>query len=243
MKTQLLSPLALCLAALLVSGSPALRAQDAEKAPEKPATEEPKPEPEQDPAKKPIPETDATEEDAEGEPEEAQPTPEELEEQMKEAEKEEKAVVDRMMKVFTPLEGAWTGKESLKYNDERFRDKSWKDEWSGKFTFGGRYFEMDGQTEGDNQSAYRWVCTFDISVQRYRAWYFGDNAQNQYLGTLSADGSHVIWRTRSRETGSESEFTMKAEGNRVKCEGKDKLAGGKLFSTQSSEYTRKRVEL
>jgi hypothetical protein len=48
---------------------------------------------------------------------------------------------------------------------------------------------------------------------------------------------------KSEINGSQSRFTMKAEGNRVKCHGTDVLADGTLFSTQTSEYTRKRVEL
>ena len=52
-----------------------------------------------------------------------------------------------------------------------------------------------------------------------------------------------IWTVKSEINGAESRFTMKAEGNRVKCHGTDTLVDGTLFSTQTSEYTRKRVEL
>ncbi len=183
----------------------------------------------------------AEEESAE---ESAPMTPEQFEAQMKKEREEEKASVDKMMKVFSSLEGAWTGRESLTYEENRLPAKSWKDEWEGKFTFGGRYFEMTGQTSGDDlNSAYKWVCTYDASLQRYRAWYFGDNAQNEYGGKLSQDGKYVIWTIKNTSNGSESRFTMKAEDNRVKCHGTDTLADGSLFSTQTSEYTRKRVEL
>ena len=171
-------------------------------------------------------------------------SPEELEQRYKAEQAAEKVTIDKMMQVFKALEGAWTGKETLKYEEDRLPEKTWKDEWEGKYTFGGRYFEMLGQTEGEDlNSAYKWICTYDVALQRYRAWYFGDNSQNEYSGKLSPDGKHVIWSIKNQLNGAETRFTMKAEGNRVKCHGTDTLADGTLFSTQSSEYTRKRVEL
>ncbi len=171
-------------------------------------------------------------------------SPEQLEERLRQQQEAEKAIVAKMMKVFAALEGAWTGQESLRYEEDRLPEKSWKDEWEGKFTMGGRYFEMAGQTKGeDMNSAYKWICTYDAAQERYRAWYFGDNSHNEYVGSLSQDGRHVIWSVESPLNGSKTRFTMKAEGNRVKCHGTDTLADGSLFSTQSSEYTRKRVEL
>ena len=186
-----------------------------------------------------------TEETTPDSPEEAAPpTPQELQERFKKEREMETAQIEKMMKVFKVLEGAWTGKETLTYEENRLPEKTWKDEWEGKFTFGGRYFEMLGQTAGeDMNSAYKWICTYDVAQQRYRAWYFGDNAMNEYSGALAKDGTHVVWSIKSELNGSESKFTMKAEGNRVKCHGTDTLADGSLFSTQTSEYTKKRVEL
>ena len=220
MKLKLLPALTCFTACLLFAAPPVVWAQDAKDAkPEAPAEEESEENP-------------------------GQPSPEELERLLKKEQEAEKAMVDKMMKVFTSLEGAWTGKESLRYEEDRLPAKTWKDEWEGKFTFGGRYFEMAGQTSGEDlNSAYKWVCTYDVAEQRYRAWYFGDNSQNEYTGKLSQDGKHVIWSIKNTLNGSESRFTMKAEGNRVKCHGTDTLADGTLFSTQTSEYTRKRVEL
>lgn len=220
MKIKLLPAFTYFTACLLFAAPPVLWGQEGKDAkPEAPAEEEV----EEDPG---------------------QLSPEELELRLKKEQEAEKAMVDKMMKVFTSLEGAWTGKESLRYEEDRLPAKTWKDEWEGKFTFGGRYFEMAGQTSGgDLNSAYKWVCTYDVAEQRYRAWYFGDNSQNEYTGKLSQDGKHVIWSIKNTLNGSESRFTMKADGNRVKCHGTDTLADGTLFSTQTSEYTRKRVEL
>jgi hypothetical protein len=171
------------------------------------------------------------------------PSAEELEERLKEEAAQEKEQIDRMMKVFTTLEGSWTGRENLRYEEDVLPAKSWKDEWEGKFTYGGRYFEMLGQASGEDlNSAYKWICTWDVAQQRYRAWYFGDTSHNEYAGKLSADGTHVIWSIKS-PNGATSRFTMKAEGSRVKCHGTDVLADGSLYSTHTSEYTRKRVEL
>jgi len=179
-----------------------------------------------------------------GEPEQPKLSPEQLQERFKKEAELEKLEVSKMMKVFSSLEGAWTGSESLLYEENRLPEKNWKDEWEGKYTMGGRYFEMTGQTSGeDMNSAYKWICTWDASQKRYRAWYFGDNSQNEYSGKLSQDGKFVTWAVKSEINGSQSRFTMKAEGNRVKCHGTDVLADGTLFSTQTSEYTRKRVEL
>lgn len=233
MKTQVFSRITLCLVlALACGGASPLRAQEETPAPDKPETEESR-----------GPESGDGKEggDAEGE-DQPELTPEEIEERLKKAEEREKELVRKMMRVFLPLEGEWIGKEELKFEDKRFKDKTWKDEWKGYFTMNGRYFEMEGKTSEGNESAYRWICTYDPSVERYRAWYFGDNATNQYIGTLSEDGTHVVWRSRG-ESGSISEFTMKAVGNRVRCHGTDRLANRKLFSTQSSEYTRKSVDI
>lgn len=210
-----------CLTAvLLAAAAPRLHAQDKEKPDAAPPEEEP------------------------AEPQEReQLSPEELQQRLKADAELEKAEVAKMMKVFTTLEGSWTGRETLRYEENRLPEKSWKDEWEGKFTMGGRYFEMNGQTSGDDlNSAYRWICTYDVERQGYRAWYFGDNSQNEYTGKLSSDGKFVIWSIRSAN-GSESRFSMKADGNKVKCHGTDTLVDGSLFSTQSSDYTRKRVEL
>ena len=219
MKLKVCPPFTFFTALLLCAAPPLLRADQQEPPANEPAGEEP------------------------ADPQE-QLSPQQLEERFKKEQEMEKAQVAKMMKVFAPLEGAWTGRESLRYEEDRLPEKTWKDEWEGKFTMGGRYFEMAGQTTGEElNSAYKWICTYDVAQQRYRAWYFGDNSQNEYSGALSEDGRHVIWSVKSLLNGSQSRFTMKADGNRVKCHGTDTLMDGTLFSTQSSEYTRKRVEL
>ena len=225
MKTVLFRPFALLLSAGLLVSVPALRAQD-----EKPAKPEAEESSEEEPAEE------------EGVPEEFDA--EEFKQQMEEQEKEEKEAVAKMMKVFKPLEAEWTGTEKIEHEDEPLKalDKTWKDEWKGFYTFGGRYFEMTGQASGDNASTYRWICTWDTSAEVYRAWYFGDNAHNQYVGQLSDDGKHVVWKTRG-QNGSTSQFEMVADGDRVKCNGTDRAPGGRPFSKQSSSYTRKKLEL
>jgi hypothetical protein len=224
MKRLLLRPFALVLGVVLAAAAPCVIAQDDSKP--GPAEQE-KEEPEAEEA--PVPE----EFDAE-----------EFKEQLKEQEEEEKAQVATMMKVFKPLEAEWTGTEKIEHEDEPLKalDKSWKDEWKGFYTFGGRYFEMTGQASGENSSAYRWICTWDTAAEVYRAWYFGDNAQNQYVGQLSDDGKHIVWKTRG-QNGSTSQFEMIAEGDRVTCRGVDRAPGGRPFSKQSSSYTRRKLEL
>lgn len=240
MKRQFILPVA-CLALTLLCGVPPLsRAQEKEK-PDAPESQEKpeKPDGEKEKEKEKKPKEQYPEDGAEEEL-----TPEQFQQKMKEKEAEDKATVAKMMKVFTPLEGEWIGQEELKFEDPANPTLKWKDQWKGVFTMGTRYFEMTGKTAGeDMNSEYKWICTYDTEIQRYRAWYFGDNAINQYVGMLSEDGKHVVWRTRSRLTGSESEFTMEAEGNRVKCHGTDTLPNGDLWSTQTSEYTRKRVDI
>ncbi len=239
MKLKLLAAFTV-ISSLLPITAPLLRAD--EKAPE--ATEESSED--EPPAEPGEPEEPSEPDEPEGSGESEQPklSPEQLQERFKKEAEQEKLEVGKMMKVFTSLEGAWTGSESLRYEENRLPEKNWKDEWEGKYTMGGRYFEMTGQTSGeDMNSAYKWICTWDASQKRYRAWYFGDNSQNEYSGKLSQDGKFVTWAVKSELNGSQSRFTMKAEGNRVKCHGTDVLSDGTLFSTQTSEYTRKRVEL
>jgi hypothetical protein len=217
MKLKFLTAIQCFAAILLVAAPPALRAQEKEPPSNEPDQEFP------------------------AEPE--QPSAEELQERIKQEAAQEKAELTKMMNVFKTLEGAWTGEENLRYEENRLPPKTWKDVWEGKFTFGGRYFEMSGQTSGELASAYKWICTWDTTSQSYQAWYFGDNSQNEYTGKLSQDGKFVTWSMRNPANGAQSRFSMKAEGNRVKCHGTDTLADGSLFSTQTSEYTRKRVEL
>jgi hypothetical protein len=228
MKKHLLRPFAVLLGVALAAAAPSVIAQDDSK-----------------------PESAEKEESEEkGEPEggeDAEPQEfdaEEFKQQLKEQEEEEKAQVATMMKVFKPLEAEWTGTEKIEHEDEPLKalDKSWKDEWKGFYTFGGRYFEMTGQASGENSSSYRWICTWDAAAEVYRAWYFGDNAQNQYVGQLSGDGKHVVWKTRG-QNGSTSQFEMIADGDRVTCRGMDRAPGGRPFSKQSSSYTRKKLEL
>lgn len=237
MKHTLLSPLARFLAAALVFSAGPLAAQDSPKSdkPSEESTEEGDEEDEPGDEEEPAPE---------GEDPAEEMTPEEREERMKEYREMEKGIISKMMAVFKPLEGTWTGEEKLEYVDKSQKDKTWKDEWTGKFTFGGRYFEMDGQTEGDDPSAYRWICTFDPDVMGYRAWYFGDRSTTEYSGTLNKEKTAVIWKTETKlQTGTyTSEFTMVAKGHRVECSGADKV-NGKTNTRQSSRYTRKRISL
>lgn len=169
---------------------------------------------------------------------------EEFKKRMKEQEKEAKETVHKMLKVFKPLEGEWTGTEKIEHTEEPLKalDKEWKDEWKGFFTMEGTYFEMTGKTQGDESTEYRWICTWDVSEETYKAWYFGVNGQTLYTGELSDDGKHVIWTTENEENNSSTKFSMIPDGDRVKCDGKDRL-NGRIWSRQSSSYTRKKVAI
>ncbi len=168
----------------------------------------------------------------------------EFKKRMKEEAKEAKAAVQKMLKVFKPLEGEWTGTEKVEHSEETLKplDKEWKDEWKGFFSMEGTYFEMNGKTQGEDPTEYRWICTWDESEETYKAWYFGVNGQTLYIGELSEDGKHVIWTTESEENNSSTKFTMIADGDRVKCNGKD-LLNGRIWSRQTSSYTRKKVAI
>ncbi len=185
--------------------------------------------------------------DEEAEPDEGEVpefNPEEWKKKNKEDEKQANATIRKMLKVFKPLSGEWTGTEKVEHLDERFKplDKDWKDSWKGFFTVDGRYFEMTGQTEGAESTSYRWICTWDVREETYKAWYFGETGQTLYTGELSGDGKHVIWTVENEENGSETKFSMIPDGDRLKCSGTDKLAG-QVWSRQSSSYTRKKLEL
>lgn len=184
------------------------------------------------------------EEGGEEEAEEGEFNAEEFKQRLKEEEKQANETIRKMLKVFKPLEGEWTGSEKVEHSDPRFKemDKEWKDEWKGFYTVDGRYFEMTGQTKGEDPTSYRWVCTWDVQEETYKAWYFGETSQTLYTGELSDDGKHVVWTVENEENGSETKFSMIADGDRVKCSGTDKI-GGRLWSRQSSSYTRKRVEI
>lgn len=236
MKNTLLRPLLSCIALALCLGQPAvLRAQEEKPAPEKSDSQEKEKE---EPADK---EEESEEEEESGGQE---LDIEELKENNKKEKEAEKASVEKMLKVFKSLEGEWVGRESLEYEPERLHglNKAWEDEWKGFYTMDGRYFEMTGQTKGEESSQYRWVCTWDDEKKFYRAWYFGDGGFNRYVGQLSEDGSHVVW-SRTFENGMVSEFMMKGGKDRVNCSGTDTTAEGAVLSRTKSTYTRKRVEL
>jgi hypothetical protein len=186
----------------------------------------------------------AQEEDEPQEEERAPMSPEEFKKFLKEREKANKDSVQKMLKVFKALEGEWTGTEKIEHTQEEDKpfDKEWKDEWKGFYTFDGMYFEMTGQTQGDEPTQYRWVCTWDTEEETYKAWYFGVNGQNNYTGELSEDGKYVIWTTENEDTGYSSRFSMIPDGDRVKCDGKDRREG-RIMSRQSSSYTRKKVAI
>lgn len=134
MKKHLLRPFAVLLGVVLAAAAPSVMAQDDGK-PESAEKEESE-------------EKGESEGGEESEPQEFDA--EEFKQQLKEQEEEEKAQVATMMKVFKPLEAEWTGTEKIEHEDEPLKalDKSWKDEWKGFYTFGGRYFEMTGQASG-----------------------------------------------------------------------------------------------
>jgi hypothetical protein len=182
--------------------------------------------------------------DDEEQEEEAPMSPEEFKKFLKEREKENREAVLKMLKVFKPLEGEWTGTEKIEHTKEEDKifDKEWKDEWKGFYTLDGTHFEMTGQTQGDEPTQYRWICTWDADEETYKAWYFGLNGQNFYTGELSEDGKYVIWSTENEDTGYSSKFSMIPDGDRLKCDGKDRREG-RILSRQSSSYTRKKVAI
>lgn len=228
MKHQLLRPLFVAvLAAAFAFTVPGVRAEDKkDKAPQKEEKKDDAPEEEEAPD------------------EDALPDLEEFKKRSKEEEKESNEIIRKMLRVFIPLEGEWTGTEEVKHSDPRYKalDKSWKDEWKGFFTMERRYFEMTGSTQGEDPTAYRWICTWDVKEEAYRAWYFGETGQTVYTGKLSDDGKYVIWTTESEDSGSQTRFSMIPDGDRMKCSGTDRM-GGRIWAKQSSSYTRKRVEI
>jgi hypothetical protein len=236
MKTKLIRPLfATVLAAAVACTVSPLSAQE-EKKDDAPKEEK------QDEKKDETPKNEKQEAD----PAEERPEfdPEEFKKKSKEDEKERNATIRKMLRVFKPLEGEWTGTEKVEHRDDRFKslDKEWKDVWKGFYTVEGRYFEMTGQTEGDESTSYRWICTWDAKEETYKAWYLGETSQTLYTGELSDDGKYVVWSYVDEENGTQTRFSMIADGDRVKCSGTDRIAG-QLWSRQSSSYTRKRVEL
>jgi hypothetical protein len=169
---------------------------------------------------------------------------EDFKKRMKEEEKESNDTIRKMLKVFKPLQGEWTGTEKVEHAEAKFKplDKEWKDEWKGYYTVDGRYFEMTGQTSGDESTSYRWVCTWDMKEEVYKAWYFGETSQTLYTGELSRDNKYVVWTVENEETLSQTKFSMVADGDRVKCSGTDRI-NNRVWSRQSSSYTRKKVEI
>ena len=170
--------------------------------------------------------------------------PEEFKKQNKERTQKNEEEIRKMLKVFKSLEGEWTGTEKIEHPDEQFKalDESWNDTWKGFFTMEGRYFEMTGKTDGSQNTSYRWVCTWVPSEETYKAWYFGETGQTLYKGELSSDGKYVIWSVDNEDEGTETKFSMIADGDKVKCSGTDRIQG-RVFSKQSSSYTRKKLEL
>lgn len=225
MKNSLLSLSVAVLTAAFALSLPVVRAQD---------------------KKDEAPKSEETEEEEESTDEEEAPKfdAEEFKKKSKEDEKERNATIRRMLRVFKSLEGEWTGTEKVEHRDERLKalDKEWKDQWKGFYTVDGRYFEMTGQTEGEESTSYRWVCTWDVREEAYKAWYFGETSQTVYSGELSKDGKYVIWTVEDEENGSQTRFSMIPDGDRVKCSGTDRL-GGQIWSRQTSSYTRKKVEI
>jgi hypothetical protein len=181
MKAQLLRPLFIAALTLAFSFHLPLQAQDKkEDAPKGEKKDKPSKEAEEDDSSEDAPEPF---------------DPEEFKKRMKEEEKESNATIRKMLRVFKPLEGEWTGTEKVEHVEKPFQplDKEWKDEWKGFFTVDGRYFEMTGQTSGEETTTYRWVCTWDVKEEQYKAWYFGETSQTLYTGDLSKDGKYVIW--------------------------------------------------
>lgn len=246
MKTQFLRPLFIAALAAVFAGSHPLSLAQDEKKEDAPKEEKKEDAPQPDKEKEKEKQGDDEAEDDGDDEEEARPEldVEELKRRSQEEQKARDADVRKMLTVFKPLEGEWTGEEKIEHREERFKpfDKAWKDTWRGFYTVDGRYFEMTGQTEGDEKTSYRWVCTWDSRDEAYKAWYFGETSQTVYTGELSKDSKYVIWSVEDEETDTETKFSMIADGDRVKCSGTDR-SGGRIVSRQSSNYTRKRVEL
>jgi hypothetical protein len=232
MKTTFLRPLFVAaLSAAFALTFPSLRAQD---------KKEDAPREEKKDGDKPSKEKEEETEQEDGEEFDA----EEFKKRMKDEEKESNEIIRKMLRVFKPLQGEWTGTESIEHAETKYKslDKKWKDEWKGFYTVDGRYFEMTGQTQGEESTSYRWVCTWDVKEEAYKAWYFGETSQTIYTGELSRDGKYVVWTVENEDTLSSTKFSMIADGDRVKCSGTDRIRN-RVWSRQSSSYTRKKVEI
>jgi hypothetical protein len=242
MKTKLFRPLFVAaLSAAFAFTFPDLRAQDKKED----APKEEKKDGDKDKDKEKEKEKPSKEEEKDsGEDAEDELNPEEFKKRMKEDEKESNETIRKMLRVFKPLQGEWTGVEKIEHAEKRYKalDKEWKDEWKGFYTVDGRYFEMTGQTQGEDPTSYRWVCTWDVKEETYKAWYFGETSQTLYTGELSKDGKYVVWTVENEETASQTRFSMIPDGDRVKCSGTDRM-NNRVFSRQTSNYTRKKVEI
>jgi hypothetical protein len=180
---------------------------------------------------------------------------EDHEKEDEESEAKDKEETIKMMKVFKSLEGEWTGKEVVDYNNDlpglkNKPDKEWNDTWKGFFTQEGRYFEMTGATTGKMASTYHWTVTYDSNDNEFKAWSFGSTGYSEYEGELSDDGKSVKW-SHSNELeimDVEDTFEFRVDGNSCKAKGETTLiskdgSNSQTYSTHTSTYTRKKVEL
>ncbi len=164
-------------------------------------------------------------------------------------EREERVqLIREKMKYFDSHEGEWTGTQTDVYTLVGGKKKkvAQKDEWTGHFTLGRVWFQMDGTASGeDGASSYTWMCTYDPEAELYRATYFGDDGSTTaYEMEWSEEKKTLIWRTGSEEEGRLVEFIQKVEGNEMTGGGETKSAlNNEVVQTTELKYKKKKLKI
>ena len=154
------------------------------------------------------------------------------------------SLIRQKMRVFRAYEGEWEGVQAYAEAEGNAAFES-KGEWKGRFLLDGMYFAMDGYSEyPTGRSSYRWMITYDVLLEKYRAWTFNSNGVvTDWMAHHDPDHKELVWRFVDPRTGIRGWLRTQTQPNLVTGHGMAKTEGARVLSDYRLKFTRKKLRI
>lgn len=153
-------------------------------------------------------------------------------------------IIRSKMQIFRAYEGEWEGTHSYAEAEGTPAYES-KGGWTGKFCLDGMFFEMEGHSEfSSGKASYRWMITYDVALEKYRAWTFNSNGiVTDWLAHYDAEQKEILWRFVDPVTGIRGWLRTQTKPNLVTGQGTAKSEDARVLSDYKVQFKRKKLRI
>lgn len=153
-------------------------------------------------------------------------------------------IVREKMQIFQAYEGEWDGVQSYAEAEGNPGFES-KGSWTGSFQMGGMYFQMDGFSDyKTGRSLYRWMITYDVSLEKYRAWTFNSNGiVTDWLAQYDPEQKELTWHFIDARTGIRGWLKTQTQPNLLTGHGVAKTENARVLSDYQLSFKRKKIRI